>query len=96
MYVCVCVCKINKQKPQSNTAGRPEGGLSPPAPIAEPRRNNDSSSFLARTQPMKSHGLFVYCSPPCFCFPLLKPVPSFAQWLAMAGDPKLQSFADPK
>ena len=37
--------------------------------IAKPnRKKKDSSFFLARIQPMKSHGLFVYYSPPNFLF----------------------------
>ncbi len=38
--------------------------LSHPATIPEPQKKKDSSSFLATTQSMKSHGLFAYSSPP--------------------------------
>ena len=41
--------------------------------IAEPnRKKKDASFFLARTQPIKSHGLFAYYSPPNFLFPVIK------------------------
>lgn len=35
------------------------------------RKKKDLSSFLVKTQPMKSHGLFVDC-PPSFLFPSVK------------------------
>ena len=38
--------------------GRPERALSRPAIIGEPYRQRKGSFFLARMQPMKSHGLF--------------------------------------
>ena len=43
--------------------------LSHPVTVAKPNREKDSSSFLARTQPMKIHELFVYYSLPNFLFP---------------------------
>ena len=36
------------------------------------KKRKDSYSFLARTQPMKSHGLFVYHSLPKFLFSCIK------------------------
>lgn len=48
------------------------GELSCSVKIAEPyRKKKDSSSFLTRTQPTKSHGL-VYYSPPNFLFSSMK------------------------
>lgn len=49
--------KINKEKPQLNEAWGPEGGALMPSRITEP---SGKSPSLARTQPMKSHGLFLY------------------------------------
>ena len=47
----------------------------------------DSSSFLARTQPMKSHGL-------CLLEPSQLPLP--LSWLDLVADPELGFFTDPK
>ena len=59
---------------QFNRTGRPEEGALTPCDLAELDR-----TFLARTQPMKSHGLLVYYSPPTSFFPpLLKHSLSFA------------------
>ena len=96
------VCKSNKQKPQLNRAGRQEGALSCPVTIVEPsRKKKGSSSFMARVEPMKSHGLFIYSSPPNFLFPSMKA--SFflchvgtCTWLTMVADPESQFSADPK
>ena len=53
--------------------GAQKGELSCPEMIAEPnRKKKDSPSFLVRTQPMKSHGLFVHYCPPNLLFPSIK------------------------
>ena len=44
--------KINEHKAQLCKFGEQKGELSCPAMTAEPNRKNDSSSFLAKTQPM--------------------------------------------
>ena len=55
--------------------------LSHPVIVGEPVwRKKDSSSFLARTQPMKSHRSFVDHSPLNFPFPSMKVARSFL-WL---------------
>ena len=55
--------------------GDQKGELSQTAMIAEPnRKKKDSSSFLERTQPMKSHGLLVHYKPFQVPFPLYKSV----------------------
>ena len=42
-------------------SGDQKGELSRPVTIAEPnRKKKESASFLARTQPVKKHGPFVY------------------------------------
>ena len=45
-----------------------KGELSYPAMMSKPTKKKKDSSFLATAQPMKSHGLCVYCSPPNFLF----------------------------
>ena len=63
-------------------------------------KKKDSSSFLARTQQMKSHGLFVYHSPPKFLCISIK-VFSFAyhaftcMYLTLVSGSNSQFFADP-
>lgn len=48
-------------------------GLSYPVTIVKPKKKKkDSSSFLARNQPMSYHGLVLYCSLPNFIFPSTK------------------------
>ena len=77
---CIALCKKlnDKQKAQLNRVRRPERGeLSHPETITEPKKK-DSSSFLVRTQPIKSHGLFVYSSPPTSFSSLFKSSPSIA------------------
>ena len=50
-----------------------KGELSCPVTIVEPNRKKKyTSSFLERTQPMKSHVLFVYYSPPDYLFSSVK------------------------
>ena len=68
--------------------------------IVEPNKKKKvSSSFLKRTQPMKSHRLFVYYSPLNYLSPSMKvfSFPSFAgicMWFTIVADPKLQFSAD--
>lgn len=63
--------------------------------LAETNRKKDSSSFLARTQTMKSHKLFIYYGPPNSLFLSIK-VFSFSSiggtcmCLTMAADPEFQ------
>ena len=61
---------MNKQKLQLNRVGRPEGELSCPEAIAEPKRKKEDSYFLARTQPTKNHGL-------CLLWPSQLPFPFY-------------------
>ena len=82
--------------------GDQKGAHSRPVTTTEHnRKKKDSFYFLARTQPKKSQGLFVYCSPPNSLFPSIKGF-SFpcragvSKWLAMVADPKLQFSVDPK
>ena len=69
--------------------------------IAEPNRKRKySPSFLARAQPMKSRGLFVYYSPPNFLLLFIKNVlflcpAGTCTWLPMVADPEWQFSADP-
>ena len=58
--------------------GGQKAGLLCPVIIAETNREKDSSSFLARTQPMKSHRLFACCSLPNFIFSSKKCSPLLA------------------
>ena len=64
--------------------------------IAGPnRKKNDSSSFLMKTQPMKSYELFVYYSPPDFLFLaiiifLFPCCEGTYTWLTMATDPNFR------
>ena len=62
-------------------------------------QQKEDSSFLAKTQSMKSHGLFVYYIAPNFLF---LPIKAFSflcgvvtcTWLAMVADHKLQFSAN--
>ena len=78
--------------------GGQKGGLLCPLIIAETNREKkDSSSLLARTQPMKSHRLFACCSPPNFPFPSRKVFSSpwcagIFMWLATVTDFKWYSL----
>lgn len=69
--------------------------------IAKPnRKKKDSSPFLQRMQPVKSHGLFAYQSPLKVCFLSMKEfscpwLAGTSRWLAMVADPTLQFSADP-
>ena len=93
--------KINKQKPQLNRMGRPEGGtLIFCNNSSAHKKKKDSFSFLSRTQPMKSHGLFVYYSLPNFLFTSIKVffncLAGTCTRLTMVADPELQFSTDPK
>ena len=68
------------------------------------RKKKDSSSFLARTQPLKSHGL-CFLRPSQLCFPLYKVLllcfvsscsSDTCVWLTMLADIKLQFSVDPR
>lgn len=66
-------------------------------------KKKDSSSFLARAQPLKSHGLHAFYNLPNFVFPCIKcfcfvsSCPSdTCIWLTMVADFKLQFSADPE
>lgn len=79
--------------------GAQKGDVSCPKLIAESNRKKDSSSFLAKAEPMKIHELFVYYSPTNFLFPSIKEFsfPCFGgicTWLATVAHPKFQSSAD--
>ena len=75
--------------------------LSCPVAIAKPSRKKKYSSYiLARTQPMKSHGFFVYYTRPTsfsfmkgFSFPCRS---GTCMWFAMVTDLKLKISADPE
>ena len=81
--------------------GNQKGELSCPLRLTElNRKKKDLFSFLARTQPLKSHGFVVYCSlasqlplPPdeSYFFP---DHVGTCLWLNMLVDPELQSSAD--
>ena len=58
--------------PKLKRIRRPVGGVLTPIPVVEPNWKKKSSSFLARAQPMKGHGLLVYYSPPNFLFLSIK------------------------
>lgn len=66
---------------------------------AEPNKKKDPSSVLARSQPMKSHGSFVYSSCPSCLFLSMKAF-SFpccqgtCMCFLMVADPKLRFFTD--
>ena len=54
-------------------SGDQKGALPRSVTVTEPnRKKKDFSSFLAKTQPMKSHGLFVYFSASNFLFLSIK------------------------
>ena len=69
-----------------------------PCADSRAKQEKDSSSFLARTQPMRSQGsLFTHALPTpsikACCFPCWG---AFAQWLLMVVDPEMQFFSDPE
>ena len=65
-----------------------------PLEDSKAQQEERDSSFLARTQLMKSHGPNVYSSPPNFLFPSIKEF-SFpccggnCMWLTVVADPEL-------
>lgn len=63
----------NNQKPQLKRVRRPEGGIPIPRNSRAQQRRRLFSP--ARTQPMKSHELFISPSPPNFLFPSIKVLP---------------------
>ena len=76
-----------------------KGALSCPEMAIESDRM-DSCSLLARTQPMKSHGLIAYYSPPSFLSPSIKMFffswcEGVCMWLIMVADPTFQLSPDP-
>ena len=72
VFIVYFIQKINKQKPQLNKVRKPEGRALTTYHESRDQQGEDSSSFLTRTQPRKSHGLLVHLSPPDFLFPFLK------------------------
>ena len=72
-FLCVSCKKINKRKSQIEL-GDQQGEPSHPGTWLSPTGRR-KSSFLARSQPVKSHGLFIYHSPPHFHFPSMKAFP---------------------
>lgn len=88
-----CQKKINKQKPELNIIGDQKRELLCPAMTSEPnRKKKNSLSFLARHQPMESHGLLVYQSSPSFLSPYIKVSPSLALQGLAHGSPRLQTL----
>ena len=63
------------QKSQLNVVRRTEGGTLTSYDGNTTRQEENSIFFLARTQPMKSHGFLVYNSPPNFLFLYIKELP---------------------
>ena len=71
--------------------GAQKGDVSCPKLTAESNRKKDSSSFLARPEPMKIHELFVYYSPTNFLFPSIKNSPFLAVGEYARGLPQLHT-----
>ena len=70
----------------------------PPMTVESNRKRKDSS-FLTRTQPMKSHGLTVYYNPPVFPFSSINECffswcVDTCTWLTMIAELEFQSSAD--
>ena len=71
--------------------GDQKGELSQSVTIAEPNRKKKNFFSGNWTQPMKSHGFFVYCSPPNFLFLSVKGLfPCL--WGLARGSPRLQTL----
>ena len=70
------VKKIEKQKLQLSRVRRPESRALTPSDDSRAQQK-DTSPLLARTQPMKSHRLFVYYGHPNFLFLLILKKPIF-------------------
>ena len=75
--ICICIHlkgkNTNNQKTQLKTVRTPEGGIPIPRNSRAQQRRRLFSP--ARTQPMKSHELFISPSPPNFLFPSIKVLP---------------------
>lgn len=89
--------KINKFEKSQIELEEQKGMLSHPMLIAEPNRKK--TPFPARTQPMRSQGLFVCSCPPSS--PYKKPISSHAvgricSWLTMVVSQGLQFWSDPE
>ena len=62
----VCEKKKTKKRPQLKTFVRPEGKAPIPASVESSEKKENTSSFQPKTQPMKSHGLFIIFLPNLF------------------------------
>ena len=92
---------MNKQKPQLNRVGRLKWGALMACNDSRAQQEERPLFFPGRTQPVKSHELFVYYHPPYFLFPSIKVffLPCCVGtciWLTMVAEAKLQFSGDPK
>ena len=80
-------------------AGRPEGGALTSCANSGAQQEEDSSS-LSRTQPIKSYEFFIYYSAPNFLFPSIKEFfpccVASCMWLTGVADSRLQFSANLK
>ena len=80
-FLNCCKKKLIHRNLNWTELGKQKGALSCSETTAEPTGRR-KTPFLTRTQPMKSHGLFVYYSPPNFLFLSVKA----SSFLCCGGD----------